>query len=245
MNLSAAERTSLEGELAALVARYGNARMCEAKLVEPTAEFFPDAFVREDADSALTLACRIFDHAGLGEIEITVDSEAFSLRRAAVEPIRGGDDRVEQLHERTGPASLVDLGESACTIGVDARDPTTLAAALCRVAARVFLERHAESYRDAPSHAVAASDEVLRAGEIASVFLGFGIITSNDAYRFTRTRPRVVTHRTCGVLSYEAMTCVLAAWWRARGGDRRERRRIHASLDANQQSSFDVFAAPP
>lgn len=243
MPISDEERAALTTELEKLTARIGVTRMREAPLVEPTSAYFPDAFVPGDDASAATLARRIFEYAGLGEVAITLEPRVFNAERDVRDPVRAGDDGVERVHQRTGPADLVSVGEVACTIAFDASDAVTLAGALCRVAGRVFLERRLETYRDSPSYAVTTTTEALRAGEIASVFLGFGIVTANDAYRFVRSKKHLVTHRTCGVLSYEAMAFVLAAWWRHRGSHSREGGRIRASLDANQCAAFDEFAS--
>ena len=227
---------SPEARFEALVAKCGPR---EVRLIEPTAEFFPDAFTRGDDESIAALTRRMLSYAGQDNLAIEiVPFEERCQTTDVVNAIHGGDDRVKRVSTRTGPATLLSVAVDRCTIGVADAEPEMLACALARVASRLFLERPAESYRDAPVRELAATDEALGAAEIASVYLGFGVLTANDAYRFVRSR-RTVTHRSCGIHSYEAMTLLLAKWWRERGGEPAERRRIRALLEPSQLTTFD------
>ena len=93
------------------------------------------------------------------------------------------------------------------------------------------------SYRASPTP-LEDDDDTLRARDVAAVYLGFGILTTNDTYTLFREAhgrdsARVV-HRTSGHLSLEEMGELLALQLVARRVTSRESRRVLSLLGPNQ-----------
>jgi hypothetical protein len=240
----ASSAEALLAELRALIARHGAERFLAGPLVEPTPAFFPDAWSPDDA-GVLSLARRVFVLAGVEEVRIELASVASPDERleSSTAAIRG--DGVAQVHEPDGPAALQSVSKDWCVIGVDPSGrsrPAMLAASLCRVAARVFDAERAMATRDVSYRASATplddDDDTLRARDVATVYLGFDILTTNDTYTlFREPHGRIgarVVHRTSGHLSLEEMGGLLAAQLVARSLSSRELRRVLSLLGPNQ-----------
>jgi hypothetical protein len=86
-----------------------------------------------------------------------------------------------------------------------------------------------------------------RLTDVATVFLGFGVLTANGSYRY-RSSGGVVgllafteyQHKRAGYLPPQAMSFLLAAQARALGATGKERRSITRRLEPNQRGYFDA-----
>jgi hypothetical protein len=242
MAFEAEEEKALVEVLAALVRDYGPSQLVDAVLLTPDSTSYPDW--SPDMDGADELAHCIFEHAGLGALEIELRAADLDVGVTSRAASAGGDDRIEEIHDPTGPAMLLELGPSDCAIAVDLSDPSDpsmLAAALCRAAGIALVAGRQPSYREMARVEIAPSEEVLRRAGVATIHLGLGIITTNDAYRFYRKEGKRQIHRMAGILDYEELAFLLAVQWVARGSNAHERARIAGALHPNQQGAFNAF----
>ena len=244
-----------DAELAAdyrsLVEQHGRARWSATPLVEPTQECFPERW-EADAPSVAALAENVFGRAGLAHMELEIQAH----RRQIIAPAR--EDHaihrsVVETREPFGPARVLACTATMCVLGVDLEalaepaerlDPGMLVASLCGAAAFVLRAPSASAYRDAPG-SLSATEADLRVVDVATIVLGFGVLTTNDAYRFlppTR-KPDGVSrfaawHRSAGSLSHESMARLLALDVHARDPGRAAEKRVHAHLHPNQREVF-------
>ncbi len=251
MTLEATERDELVADLRALLADHGKDRFVDAPLIEPNAEFFPDLWSPDEA-GVNALARRIFRYAGLADAALTFRAERSHRRAENREAIAGRATSVREIVNDDGPACLLTTAPGSCTLGIDyedLHDPSMLAASLCRSAAAAFRFAPQATYRD-PQWVPPTSDKdfLLRAA-VGSVYLGFGIVTTNDAYRFFdnavarddgRIERSMGSHlvRTGGVVSLDGMAFLLAVQGVAREWDSAERRRVASLLDPSQAEAF-------
>ncbi|MGB1017163.1 MAG: hypothetical protein ACPG4T_23705, partial [Nannocystaceae bacterium] len=132
---------------------------------------------------------------------------------------------------------LISIRDGVCRIGVEAtamREPLGLVAATSRAIADAFLVAKGR----APNQRGAREQLI----DIASIYLGFGILTTEASMRHVsgadgnfRSRPR---KSKLGVLGPVAMAYLLAIQARARGLDRKGHRRITKYLRANQAAFY-------
>jgi hypothetical protein len=258
MSLAPARQEELLAEVRALVASRGEARFVDGVVIEPTSEFFPDRW-SPDESGIVALARRIFAYAGFADIGITIVERKSETTVDYRAPSAGGDDGVCITHDATGPAQLVAGDVGSCTVGVDfdeLEDPSMLAASLCRIAALLFVDAGRPTYRNAPRRD-AAHEEALEAAEVATVYLGFGILVANDAYRFFRRERRALethvagpsygrgrhtqVHRTAGALDVDELCLLLAAQITARKAGVLKRRHVRSLLEETQRHAFDTY----
>src|SRR5688572_1474815 len=210
------EREWIVAETAKLVERAGLERYIAHALVEPNDRWFPDEW-HPDHNGVRKLAERVFQHAGLAGVTITT-LLADEGSDVALDPLAIEKDRVEL---EVDPAHL--------------RDPLTLIAALARLAAIVLRLRH-ELAVDNEAHERELVD-------LTTIYLGFGIITTNAAYRY-RAEGRMegytaitnYSHDEQGALAADLMAWALALQIMARGGD--EKSDVARQLETNQAEVF-------
>ncbi len=217
---SVAERSWLMSETAALIARAGLEPYVAAPLVEPTDRYFPDEW-HPDEGGVARLARRVLDHAGLGEvaIDVSVSDEAIAEGIAVTALAK---DSVQLAADRD-----------------HLDDPLALIATLARIAAATLRAR-AELVDAVP-------DQEARCIDVATVYLGFGLITTNAAYRYRASGERrgytAITrwkHTRLGALSPEAMAYLLAVQQAARDASSKEIRAIVRQLETNQATFFEA-----
>jgi hypothetical protein len=234
--LTSDERAWLLDALGELIDARGAKTFLSAPILEPTPRDFPDPFEPNES-GVRTLLKRIMRHAGLAQLEVDVDT--FSQ-----------PDVVHELDERGGARSwghdgaaawFAGIGEDGCChFGVAEeriRDPEALVATLCHEVAHAWRTFHAVRVEE--------RDEEERLTDLTTVYLGFGLLTTNGAYRYRQCGSHTGTHSVlqwshgrAGYLPPQAMSFLLAAQVKARGLGWLARRRIAGRLETNQASYF-------
>ncbi len=224
------ERTQLLTQLASLVSNCGYEPLVMAPMLEPTAMFFPDRW--RGGEASMRRVCqRLLHYAGLTDYRVEV---AIHEDKPNADPAEGKPNPLvgEDIH-----VWLVHIRDGVCRIGVEAtamREPLGLVAATARTVSHAFLVVH----NRAPSDTRVRE----RLIDLASVYLGFGILTTEASMRHVtgadgsfRSRPK---KSRLGVSGPVAMAYLLAIQARARGLDRKGHRRITKYLRANQAAFY-------
>ena len=207
---------------AALVKRAGIEPYVAAPLVEATDQWFPDEWHPDDAGVA-RLARRVFEHAGLADVEIVADLIS--------------DERERGVVPRSVDATRVELGVDPAYLG----DPLTIIAHLVTLAAVVFRIRHELEDPDL--------DTERRLIDLTALYLGFGILMTNAAYRYRASGEQegytAITHWSHdvqGALPAGVMAYALAMQLVARGATPGELRAVARQLETNQADVFQSAA---
>ena len=218
------ERAALLKGLAALIETHGFETFVAAPLLEPNPQFFPDPW-EPSTRGVRALALRILRYAGNSELDarVTLCSEGIGER---------ADESVVAWFEG--------IEDGACVFGVDCtllREDDAIVGTLCHEVAHAFR---------AWTGTAEAHDRLEEENtDLASIFLGFGILTTNNAFRF-RQRSELVggwaktewsTTRSA-YLSPQAMAFALAAQVTARRTPPAEAKRIGDLLEPNQRAFF-------
>jgi hypothetical protein len=232
--VSPADREWLLRELRELIAQQPEPFL-NAPILEPTPRWFPDAFEANEQGIGVLLL-RILCYAGLEKLDVQVDT--FSQP----DEVREIDERGEAKswgHEGAA-AWFAGIAEGRCHFGVAVErigDPEMLVASLCHEVAHAW--RHVHGLDEADR------DLEERLTDLTTVHLGFGLLTTNAAYRYrSGTEERGLrsytrwSHTRSGYLPPEAMSYLLAIQVKARALGWWERRRLIAKLEANQASFF-------
>jgi hypothetical protein len=224
------ERFALLIALGELVEARGAKGLLSAPLLFAEHEFFPDDW-HPDLDGVSAMARRLLSYAGLGRLEVEVHS--FS-------------DRPPQLPEAAGAtshqgvaANFWGIEEGICFFGVEESglsDPEQLVG--------VMAHEVAHAYRAFHGLVVPDRDREEQLTDLTTVFLGFGVLTTNAADRFRSSgemRGGGTLHRwsreRAGYLSPPSMALLLAACVLCRG-NAAERKRVKKALERNQSASF-------
>jgi hypothetical protein len=146
---------------------------------------------------------------------------------------------------RGAAAWFAGIEEGRCLFGADARKLATP-----DLLAGVMAHEVAHAYRRAHRLEVADRQVEEPLTDLTTVFLGFGLLTTNASYRFrkqgellgayTRTE---WSHEGLGYLSPQEMSFLLAAQAVLRGLPPGERRRIAGLLETNQAAFFKAACA--
>jgi hypothetical protein len=145
-----------------------------AGLVLPNAQFFPDAFERS-ARGVRKLLERIFKHAGLSDVPV-------ELTIAGAEPATSSSSCSSgacQLPD-AGPMRRLERDGDGYRVTVHAGEvgsPTLLTTALVRAVGAIFVSE--------AEHAVAPG-QLEETVDLASVLLGFGVLSCNGAYIYRK-----------------------------------------------------------
>ncbi|MFT3913120.1 MAG: hypothetical protein QM704_03225 [Anaeromyxobacteraceae bacterium] len=232
------EREALLSALAGLVEARGHLPLVSSHLLEPTPRYFPDAW-RPDADGVANVCRRLLGYAGLGEYDVAVEvGEGTHVVESSVGSTVGG---TSESSRHAGAAGwFLGFDGRACHFGVDVRglgDPEGLVATLCHEVAHAYRRAHGLEVEDR------ATEELLT--DVTTVYLGFGILTTNGSYRYRKSGElqgvMTVTrwsHSQAGYLSPDAMSFLLAAAVTARRLDGRAARRVEGLLESNQAGAF-------
>ncbi len=224
------EQDLLLASLAELVAARGPAPLL-AGPIEPTESFFPDRYT-PTAEGARVVAERLLGYAGLASY------------RAVMEV--GDGSEVTGPDGQPAAAWFRGVEGFRCFFGVDQAklgEPELLVASLAHEVAHAF--RHVHDLRDG------GALEEEPATDATTVFLGFGVLTTNAAFRYRTTpvdgnsqRGHWIRQHSLGYLPPQAMAFLLAAQAVARRAGGGERRRLTAVLEVNQASFYsDAHAA--
>jgi hypothetical protein len=183
--------------LRALLATKNGALYLRLPLIEPDTTSFPDAWT-PDEDGVFRLLRRIMAHAGLGDVPLSV--ERFFL--APDEDDEDGDRHVIGLFKG--------VTDGRCDFGINCAqldDPEHLIGVLAHEVAHAF--------RALNDLVVEDHDEEEELTDLTTIFLGFGIFTTNNAHRET-IHSNWHSIRRSGYLSADAMALALATWTGAR-----------------------------
>jgi hypothetical protein len=236
-NLTADERGWLLDALADLVDARGAETFLTSRILEPTSHDFPDPFEPTEAGVRVLLQ-RLMTHAGLGQLDVDLDT--FSQP----DVVRELDDRggASRWGHDGAAAWFAGIGEDGCChFGIAEErigdEPVTLVAALCHEVAHAWRSFHGLAIEDREL------DE--RLTDVTTVYLGFGLLTTNGAYLYRQggefTGTHAVTrwsHARAGYLPAQAMSFLLAAQVKARGLGWLARRRLARRLEPNQAADF-------
>jgi hypothetical protein len=222
-----AARAELLDALGDLVARHGAEPLLLPPLT-PTPACFPDRW-QQDAQGVSALARRLLAYAGLPEVEpeVALWSDMSPQLRAR-----------SHLTMRPGAiaALLLGLDGDVARFAVEESqlaDPESVVAAMAHEVAHAWRARHGEVVED-ERHEEELTD-------LTTVYLGFGVLTANAAYRYRKRGGYGYTEwsqQGLGYLGPGSLTFLLAAQALARGAGWRERRRILAELEPNQAGTF-------
>jgi hypothetical protein len=228
-------RAWLVGELRDLIALRGEGTFLRAPIREPTPQDFPDHFEPTER-GVRALLRRILAYAGLAELEVHLDT--FSQP----DEVRELDERGEaKAWGHSGAAAwFAGVDQGRCHFGVAAeriQEPITLVATLCHEVAHAWRAVHGLTLAD--------RDLEERLTDLSTVYLGFGLLTTNGAYLYRAGGVYEGTkaytqwsHTRGGYLGPEAMSFLLAALVKARGLGWLARRRVVAKLETNQAAYF-------
>ena len=225
------EQEALLAALGGIIAAHGAEPLLRGP-VEPTPHFFPDAW-RPDLHGARAVLRRVMTYARLADLVCELESGDGDHRLPAGMTVGG------RIHTAGAAAWFWGIHDATAWFGVGRRvltDPERVVAALCHESAHAFRRHH--GLEGDP-----ATEELLT--DVTTVFLGFGILTTNASSRM-RTKGELLgttvrhewSHTSLGYLPPESMAFLLAAQAVVRRATWSERRRLGALLEPNQAASF-------
>lgn len=231
-NLPSVEtQNALIGALAELVRSRGAAPFLRAPLLEPNDRWFPDQWV-PTAEGVATLARRLLGFAGLDRLKVEV---VVFANEAELEGVVGQSGLPEGGHKGAA-AWFAGIRDGCCIFGVDEEkleDPIGVVAAMAHEVGHAFRE----------FHGIVDDDHELeeRLTDVTTVYLGFGILTANAAYRYRASGDYSYTqwsHERLGYLSEVDLAFLLAVHVTSRHLGRRECGRVGGLLEPNQAGVF-------
>lgn len=223
-----------------LLAVRGAAELLHAPVLQYAREDFPDEW-RPDADGAEAMLRRLLAWAGLGDAPLRLKLLAGAT---LVLPVDGHDEYRVPLSEVGAYFQGRDEAGSLSFVVDEAHlaDAERLAGALAHAAAAAWRAHH--HLTDTDDHAL---EQEL--SDVASVVLGFGLLTTNNTWRYRRraelSGAAVHTHTTVhtgGFLSSEVMAWLLAVQATLRG-DRALNARLVGALEPSQRITFEESLA--
>lgn len=230
------ERGPLLEAIAALVKEHGAGPFLEHPLIEPNDACFPDPW-SPDAIGAERMLRRLLGYAGLQRYDLHLQLYEGEVQRSLVAGVGG---IAETTHKEGAAAWFAGIQGDVCHFGIDQSgldDPERLAGVLSHEVAHAW-----RAHRRIPMGDELEEEQLT---DITTLYLGFGILTCNAAYKY-RTWGRLEgsktyhswSHQSAGYLSPESMSYLLAAQVVLRDASRTERRRVQRQLETNQASSF-------
>ncbi len=227
------ERVWLIERSAELIAAAGWERYVRAPLVLPDEQSFPDAWT-PDARGLRRLALRLLAYAGLDQLDVEIEvfegEKKIELDAYGIERVTG--------HEGAA-AWFAGIEEGVCLFGceVDQLDDSIgVVGAMAHEVAHAFRRFHGLEVEDRELEE--------RLTDLTTVYLGFGVISTNAALRHRSFRPggdlfgHQWSRNQLGYLPAAAMSFLLALWWFVRGDDGPGARRIKRELEVNQGAWF-------
>jgi Peptidase family M48 len=219
MNLpSVEERTWLGRYLRKLIERMGAEQFLCAAIVQPSPRYFPDPWSGTVAD-VHRLTQRLMSLAGLGHL-------TFSL---------SGFDESSDSWDAGTAGWFAGIRNGRCHFGVHVgqlRDPEAAVGVMAHEVAHAWRHHH---------HLVAdARDLEELITDLTTIYLGFGVFTTNNTDRYRSSSDWNVTSwsiSSAGYLPPPSMAWALALQVAARG-DRVEANAVARDLEPNQQAAF-------
>lgn len=214
------EREWLIRYLRKLIERAGWEHFVRAPILEPMRTWFPETWSGSVRDAHFVTQ-RLMHYAGLERLRVTLDGfEAFE-----------GDD--ESFDTAAYFAGIRD-GRAFFGVKYDyLDDPEKAAGTMAHEVAHAWRAQHKLVVDDARDR-----EELLT--DITTIYLGFGIFTTNNTDRFRTAGDLDVqewSHSRVGYLPMQAMAFLLALQESARD-DRQETAKIEKHLEANQARAF-------
>jgi hypothetical protein len=233
-------REKLIEALANLLRKAGWERFVTQPLILPSAEYFPDPWTPSER-GAYRLTRRLLVYADLGEREVDIHvfrtTEGDTHRSARGESYPDGPEHAA--------ATFHGITEKGFTFGVDVKyvaDDETLAATMCHEVAHAFREHH--------DLMVTTRDTEEQLTDLTTVYLGFGVLTTNSAYSFRAKGGSnglyawgSIIHSRFGYLSAGDFAFLLAVQAVVRGGKGKLVRSIASNLEPNQAALFEEAIA--
>ena len=224
------ERAWVLEQLKTLVARGGYEHFVLAPLLEPHERFFPDPWSGSPS-SLRRLLRRLLTYADLSDASIELVVHDDKDVGGPVEPAAVGS--LVWLVRAQG--STLHFAARASAL----REPVQVVPAAARAVAEAWRAHRSSSHGDL------ATEQ--RLVDLTSVYLGFGVLTTDATIRHYATRTdgfRVQRARSkLGVLSPQMMAFALAVQAEARQLDARARKSITRQLQANQAGFFRAAAS--
>jgi hypothetical protein len=234
VSLDEHERTWLLERSAELIAAAGFEGYVTAPLVLPDSRSFPEPWTA-DARSVRRVAMRLLGYAGL---ELGVEIEVFAGERRTELDAHG----IEQVVGHEGAAAwFAGIDAGVCLFGCEVDqldDPTGVVAAIAHEVAHAFRRHHGLEVDD--------HDLEERLTDLTTIYLGFGVLTTNAALRHRSAglfdvgtmAGHTWSRKQLGYLPPEAMADALALWHFVRGDDAPTRKAIVRVLETNQAAWF-------
>jgi len=225
------EQTELITRLAAVIAAAGYEHFVSTPILLPDSKFFPDRWTADSA-GVHRLTKRLLQYAGVGDL--------------GVDMVSYEDEDASSTGHHTGVAGwFAGIVDGRCRFGFDERhveDDDAIVGVMCHEVAHAFRHHRAITGDD--------HDREEEDTDVTTVYLGFGVLAANNAYRF-RTSGSLqggfaVTHTSessIGYLSARSMTFLLAAQVVLRREERAARRAIASALESNQAAFFRAALA--
>jgi hypothetical protein len=217
--------------LANLIQRSGWERFVTQPLLQPTPQFFPDSWNRS-VRGAYRLSRRLLVYAGLDDRDI----DLLVFRTTADDVYRGADGSSYPEGPEHAAATYRGTSDEAHHFGIEVRqllEDETLAAAMCHEVSHAF--------RAAQGLVVTTSAIEEQLTDLTTVYLGFGLLTLNGAYRY-RTRRLVAGHEwkqsTLGYLGAGDLALLFAAQIVARGIGPAEVKKLADQMEVTQGALF-------
>ena len=214
------EREWLIRYLRKLIERAGWEHFVRAPILEPMRTWFPELWSGSVRDAHIVTQ-RLLHYAGLGALRMTLNSfEAL-------------DDDDESFDTAAYFAGIQD-GRVQFGVKLDILDdPEKAAGTMAHEVAHAWRAQRKLVVEEAPDR-----EELLT--DITTIYLGFGIFTTNNTDRFRTAGDMNVqqwAHSRIGYLPMQAMAFLLALQATARD-DREETKKIERHLEANQARAF-------
>lgn len=156
-------------------------------LVQPTADFFPDAF--DGSPKAVAALCaRIQEHAGLSDVpaEVNIAAPDGSIQKASCSSgaCGGGgqiDTKLDRVSKRSDGTYVIGLAAG------ETRHPVALTTTLARAVALIFLVESGAIESTPPRDLEASVD-------LTAVLLGFGVLMANGSHIYQKGCGGVAVH---------------------------------------------------
>lgn len=235
------EQDALIDAIAELCRAHGFEGFLFDPVVLPAPQFFPDEYQPSEEGAAL-IARRLLEYAGLAHLEPVVElvsTEGPVEHEATVGGIRTS-------WSSGAGAYFGDFEDGKPVFNVNPSrldDPLALTGALARVAAEVYRAHH-QMWMDGDDE---LEEQLI---DVTSVFLNFGVLTTNAAYLFRRsatfdghfgtTNTRVTQE---SALSPAAMAFLVGAQLAVRGADRTIAAKILGDLEPKQRDGAKAALA--
>lgn len=225
-----------------LIENMGHEQFVLAPILEPSRKWFPEEWFASVYDAHL-ITQRLMHYAGLRDLRFRIEGYIAT----DIVDTESGDASgyFSGIHE-----GVAHFGLKQATL----TDPEVAAGTMAHEVAHAW--RHVHRDRLEPS--TSDQEEVLT--DITTVYLGFGVLTTNDTYRFRSEgdmRQQRWASSSYGYLPLQAMSFLLGMQLAARGRDE-EISAIEAQLEPNQrravletidefasQDILDLLALPP